>query len=193
MDDTIILQLEHHIDRNSEETEKNIIRRINVLEKCLIKLLDKNNNTLDNKINKHNKDDSETNDNEDDNANDDEDQDVDEDEDDKGINNCDKDEEAEEVEGDDETSKQSISEKFKLPELVGEKNVDGITDLNMVKTNILDVVFRVDEMEKKMRIVASKLNDLIKVNNAILRRLVDGAQYSQFSKKNKMVKIDKMV
>jgi len=139
MDDNIISELEHHIDRNSEETEKNIINRIKKLEKRLVKLFGE-------------KDEITSSDDED---------------------------------GGDGGDDGKVNGNKKTQTMTDSDDVSG--SIKNMDSNIFEIVGRINKVEKDINGLGNKLNDLIKVNNAILKRLEGGAQYSQIVKKKNII------
>jgi len=69
----------------------------------------------------------------------------------------------------DESLSKSIADKFNIPEIKSISNTSEV--LNNMESNILDTNCRLENLETSIGHLQLKINDLIKVNNAILKRL----------------------
>ena len=70
-------------------------------------------------------------------------------------------------EGEDENLAQSMASKFSQP--IQEENASEV--MTNIESNILDTNLRIEGLENTVKIIRGKMNELIKVNNAILKRL----------------------
>jgi hypothetical protein len=78
--------------------------------------------------------------------------------------------EDEDEENDDKLNNEDtkIADKFKLPKVKTNRSLDTI---NNIESNILDTNCRLENLENSIGGIQVKINELIKVNNAILKRL----------------------
>jgi len=152
--DNLVHTIEKNIERNCEENEDAITNRIDLLEQRLIEIIQ---NKVVNEIEKETEIETEINEDEDEETN--------------GNGN-----------GDD--LRRSMSEKFDVSK-TKTANPDTVMDkVTVVESVLIDTNMRMETLEKTVKTMGDKLNDLVKVNNAILKRLESGAQFS--GKKNKM-------
>jgi len=171
--DDLIYAVEKNIERNCEDTEYAITKRIALLEKRLTSLIKNRTKEAEpapadvvkktvpaDVIKKAVATD------------DDDDGDEGEEEGDgEGEGDEDGEGEGDAEEGDD--LRQSMSEKFELPVKLEDAKV------SVLEGVILDVNIRVEELEGATKLLSVKINELIKVNNALLKRLEGGAQFSK--------------
>ncbi len=180
--------IEKNIERNCEDTEFAISGKIESLEKRLVKMLGSNSKyTIHNKTDIVNNDDNDNNDNNEDNEDnednngDNEDNDNNEDNEDNENNednkkNVEQNINEEEREQDDGNKTKLIADKFEIPSRLTERRTDIVARIKVMESMFVDTNLRLDEMDHTIKTFSTKINELIKVNNSILKRLESGAQ-----------------